>query len=243
MFRHSKNRLKRRAAAQSTLDAVLANRRSALTIHYSSQGFEGDKVTSSPHVNSIAVRNIGTGQTVSFALHLSAELTGTEEGNADDLPRLEKHLLDRFYEFVRSHLDYQWVHWNMRDINYGFPALAHRYRALGGTPADIPESNLMDLARLLKDYYGEKYAEHPRLTSLARMNDVNLTDYLTGQEESDAFARGELARPHNSTLRKVDLLDNILTKMHNGTLKTGAKPIDVYGSYLVLGAEMIRDHW
>lgn len=243
MFEHSRNRLKRRSEAQALIDCVLANRRSALTVHYSSQGFIGDTQTSSPHVNSIAIRNIGTGQTVSFSLNLSAELRGYKEITTKNLQELERDLLDSFYEFVRSHIDYQWVHWNMRDANFGFPALAHRYRALGGTPVDIPESNLIDLARLLMDCYGEKYAPHPRLTSLARMNYVNLKSYLTGQEESEAFVSGDYTRAHQSTLRKVDLFDNILTKVHNGTLETEARPVDIYGSYLAYGIELVRDHW
>jgi hypothetical protein len=36
---------------------------------------------------------------------------------------LEKLMLDEFYEYVRLHGSHTWLHWNMRDINYGFQAL------------------------------------------------------------------------------------------------------------------------
>ena len=39
-------------------------------------------------------------------------------------------MLARFFEFVRRHSHYYWLHWNMRDINYGFAALSQgRYTA------------------------------------------------------------------------------------------------------------------
>ena len=36
---------------------------------------------------------------------------------------IDKKMLESFYEYVREHRDADWVHWNMRDINYGFVAL------------------------------------------------------------------------------------------------------------------------
>jgi dynactin complex subunit len=31
---------------------------------------------------------------------------------------LERQMLDEFFEFVSTHDSYDWLHWNMRDINY-----------------------------------------------------------------------------------------------------------------------------
>ena len=55
----------------------------------------------------------------------------------------------------------KYMHWNMRDINYGFPAIEHRYRVLGGNPVIIDDDKKLDLARLLIDIYGVGYAGHP----------------------------------------------------------------------------------
>jgi hypothetical protein len=56
--------------------------------------------------------------------------------------------------------------WNMRDINYGFPAIAHRFKVLQGVPEDVSESKLVGLSSLLIAIYGVGYIKHPRLTSL-----------------------------------------------------------------------------
>ncbi len=36
---------------------------------------------------------------------------------------LEKEMLDEFFLFVSKHNNYNRIHWNMRDINYGFEAI------------------------------------------------------------------------------------------------------------------------
>jgi len=51
----------------------------------------------------------------------------------------------------------------MRDSNYGFEAIAHRYKVLDGTPEEIVDEYLVDLAKLLIDLYSPKYIGHPRL--------------------------------------------------------------------------------
>src|SRR5690606_20010073 len=84
--------------------------------------------------------------------------------------RLERQMLDEFYKYVERRDAYDWLHWNMRDINYGFQAIAHRYSVLGGQSIQIPDSKLHDLSRLLFAIYGPGYANHPRLTSVIDMN-------------------------------------------------------------------------
>lgn len=32
-------------------------------------------------------------------------------------------MLDAFFEFTKERKEYKWVHWNMRDSNYGFHAI------------------------------------------------------------------------------------------------------------------------
>src|SRR5207248_264499 len=83
---------------------------------------------------------------------------------------LEKHMLDRFFEFLRVRLHMNWIHWNMRDVNYGFAAIEHRYRVLGGVPIQIAEDRKFDLARALVDLYGVRYIGHPRLENLIKKN-------------------------------------------------------------------------
>jgi hypothetical protein len=76
---------------------------------------------------------------------------------------LEKEMLDEFGEFLQLNHHCTWVHWNMRDINYGFQAIERRHKVLGGTPPQrLPEERKFDLARALISIYGVQYAGHPR---------------------------------------------------------------------------------
>ena len=157
--------------------------------------------------------------------------------------RLERIMLDEFYEYVRSHATYKWLHWNMRDINYGFQALAHRYRVLEGNPVEIPEANLVDLARLIAAIYSVGYIGHPRLQRLVGKNNITTKDFLSGADEAQAFTEKEYVKLHLSTLRKVDILASIAERADNGSLKTNATWKDIYGSYPEAIGDFLKEHW
>ena len=108
----------------------------------------------------------------------------------------------------------------MRDMNYGFEAIEHRYKVLGGNPTEIPEQNRIDLNRLLIDIYGVGYIGHPRLTKIIELNKISNKDFLTGSDEAEAFINKESVRLHFSTLRKVDILANIADRADQGSLLT-----------------------
>ena len=227
------------------LSQVVNNAANVVVIHYSCESFYERANGSSPRITSIAVRNLASGQTASFSIHQVAERNNalSSEGIEANYDTFEKDMLDQFYDYVAKHQDHTWLHWNMRDINYGFQALAHRYRVLGGTPTDIHESRLCDLARLLVGLYGIAYIGHPRLARLIEKNKISDRDFLTGAAEADAFERREYVKLHQSTLRKVDILANIVERAANGTLKTNARLREIYGSYFAAAVETIGTHW
>lgn len=104
-------------------------------LHYSCESFYDRADGSTPRITSIAARNLASGQTESFSIHKTAELRQiplAESRNHYDT--LEKEMLDEFAQFLHRKHHCSWVHWNMRDINYGFQAIEHRHRVLGGTP-------------------------------------------------------------------------------------------------------------
>ncbi len=68
----------------------------------------------------------------------------------------------------------------MRNINYGFPAIAHRYQVLGGKPIEIYEKNLEDLSSLFIDIFGPKYISHPRLPNIVNKNNISKKRVLKG---------------------------------------------------------------
>src|SRR4051794_38924389 len=107
----------------------------------------------------IAALDFATDREDVFAVHLTAERRGIP---AVEIPQrlldLEREMLEEFYGLVRSTSRHRWLHWNMGSISYGFPALAQRFCALGGTPVDVPHNRLINLARVLKAALGETYA-------------------------------------------------------------------------------------
>ena len=238
------NRIQRLKKARKQLADIINNPKNVTVIHYSCESFYDRPDGSSPRITSIAVRNLYSGQTTSFSIHQVAEIKAYSKDDIEmNYNSLEKLMLDDFYQYISSHQHYTWVHWNMRDINYGFPAIAHRYRVLGGNPLEINESNMVDLARLLVAIYGTQYISHPRLQKLMEKNKITDKDFLSGADEATAFQKKEYVKLHQSTLRKVDVIANISERLGNGVLKTNAKWKDIYGSYPAALGEFLKEHW
>ncbi len=151
-------------------------------------------------------------------------------------------MLDEFYNYLHCHSYHIWLHWNMRDIKYGFPAIAHRYKVLQGKPEELHENQLVELSRLLKAIYGDNYIQHPRLQSLVEKNNLSYPEFLDGKAEADAFRNKEYVKLHQSTLRKVHVIANILERAANGSLKTNSSQKDIYGDYLIAFFEWIKEN-
>jgi hypothetical protein len=237
-------RLQKRKKALNTVSELMTHPESVVVIHYSCESFYDRPDGSSPRITSIAARNLATGQTASFSIHQMAERQKVARGEIEqNYDSLEKIMLDGFYEYVRGHLTHKWLHWNMRDINYGFQAIAHRYRVLGGQPDEIHESSLVDLARLITAIYGVGYVGHPRLEKLVEKNKISDKDFLTGANEAIAFNDKEYVKLHQSTLRKVDILANIIERADNHSLKTNSTWKDLYGDYPEAVGEFLKENW
>lgn len=201
-----------------------------LLIHYSCENFKNRPDGRTAKITSIAVRYLSNATTTSFAIHKVAEEKGIAYKDvANHYVDLEKVMLQEFYDFVYRHRTWKWIHWNMRDINYGFPAIAHRFKVLGGNPIEIPQENLIDLARLVVSIYGLTYIEHPRLPSLIAKNSISDLGLLSGEDEAKSFDACDYISLHRSTLRKVDIFETIIYRSRTGTLKTNYRWRDVYG--------------
>ncbi|MHB8112398.1 MAG: hypothetical protein ACYDHA_02935 [Bellilinea sp.] len=237
-------RLQQRKKALNTVSDLMSHPDNVVVIHYSCESFYDRPDGSSPRITSIAVRNLATGQTTSFSIHQVAE---REKVSHDEIEQnydhLEKLMLGEFYEYVHIHSTHKWLHWNMRDINYGFAAIGHRYKVLSGQPVEIHESNIVDLARIIKAIYGGEYVEHPRLAKLVEKNNITDLDFLAGANEAAAFENKEYVKLHQSTLRKVDVLANIIERVDTGTLKTNSTWKDLYGNYPKAVGELLKEHW
>lgn len=233
-------------------------------------------LANSTRVTSIAVRNLKSGQTKTWSIHKSAELCGqlasltamvkanaplasqsqdNDAAQADSTVRisqtlnpLEFDMLKGYFSFLENHSDSTFVHWNMRDDNYGFSALEHRFRVLGRVPVILQDNKKFDLARELITLYGKRYASHTsqrgrkgRLMSVIELNKISDTDALQGAEEAAAFVNGEFIKLQQSTLRKVDVLANIFDRAHDKSLKTSASFMDKYGIHPVALLEIAKN--
>lgn len=234
----------RHNSARKIFCEIDRNPQNYLIIHYSCESFYDIKDGHTPRITSIAVYDYATAQTDSFSIHKMAEKTHVEivdiESHYDEL---EKSMLDDFFEYAKEHGTYFWIHWNMRDMNYGFKAIEHRYSVLGGKPYKIPDTKKIDLARQLINCYGVGYAGHPRMEKILELNGIKAKDYLTGQQEADAFANREYVKLHMSTLRKVDVFANILNRAINNTLKVNSKWTEIYGLSIQGVFYFCRDTW
>lgn len=192
-------------------------------IHYSSQSlYDAEVGALSPRITSVVVRHYVSGQTVSFATHTVAETLGIGLDQVEEkYDQIEGTMLTQFYEFVRDRRSMVWVHWNMRNITFGFEHLEHRYRVLtGNEPPSIPVEVRHNLNDLLKDRYGSDYAADPRMTSLMELNGPRVQGFLTGAEESEAFKAKDFIRMNASTIAKVGFFSFVITRMKEGKLRT-----------------------
>ena len=194
-------------------------------VHYSCQSLYDDNEALSPRITSIAVTHYATEQTVSFSTHsIAEELQIGRDEVKEKFDQVELELLKKFYGFVRDRRDRYWVHWNMRNLTFGFEHLEHRFRVLGGIDAPvIPVERRLNLNDLLADRYDDKYAPHPKMKGLWELNGGVHRHFLNGEEEVQAFQNNEFIRMHNSTLAKVGFFYKVVRKMVSGKLHTISK--------------------
>ena len=225
---------KRQKASRKIIDRLFEDAANVWVTHYSCESFYDRTDGRSPRITSIAVRKLDSGQTVSFSIHQVAELDGIDLADITaHYDALEKKMLDAFFAHIGGHRGMKFLHWNMRDINYGFAAIEHRYRVLGGIPTFIiPDDNKFDLARLLIDIYGVGYTGHPRLTTLLNKNKIQPRDFQNGASEAEAFEQGNFVGLHQSTLRKVDMIANLAGRARDRSLKTNTTWWEMHGGRL-----------
>lgn len=244
------DRVKARREAWKLVDDLYTSSANVYIVHYSCESFYENATGASLRVTSIAMRNLSTGQTKSWSLHKSAELAGLLESMDQHLDRLEMDMLGGYFRELEHRSGSRFLHWNMRDENFGFFALEHRFRVLGGHPFELQADKKVDLARVMVSLYGRNYAPHAdsrgrkgRIMSLAEMNRVSDVDALTGQQEADAFTAGEYYNMHRSTLRKLDMFANFFERAHQRKLKVKSSWAEQHGVHPSVVIELAKNHW
>lgn len=222
-----------RKNALEQLKNIDLNKESYYIIHYSCERFNNETGTS-PRITSIAIRDFLNAQTILFSLHKTAEeLSVPFNKIKEDIDRIEKEMLKNYFKLVKDkQKDKYWIHWNMRDTNYGFKAIEHRYSVLGGKPSNsiIDDSKKIDLSGLLIKLFDKGYASHPRIEKLMEKNNISSPpDFLSGSKEADAYDNNEYNKIMMSTSRKVDIFSNFLNLTINNNLKVYTPKWKWYG--------------
>lgn len=197
-------------------------------IHYSSQSLYDEGLEGlSPRITSIVVMHYATRQTLSFALHAEAESLGiSKDAIKDNYDLIEKALLQRFYAFLRDRREKHWVHWNMRNLTFGFEHLEHRYRSLcKSEPPSVPVEVRLNLNDILIERYGLDYAPGPRMKNLMLLNGELDPRFLEGEKEAEAFLNKEFIRMNSSTICKVEFFRHVIGLTIKGKLRTAGKSL------------------
>jgi hypothetical protein len=183
--------------------------------------------------------HFATRQTVTFATHVIAEELKIPKENVEArFDEIERAMLERFYTFVRDRREKYWVHWNMRNVVFGFEHLEHRYRVLtGNEPPHIPVEVRLNLNDLLKDRYGSDFAPHPRMLSLMLQNGERDVRFLEGKEEAQAFETKDFIRMHSSTISKVEFFRHVIMLALTGKLITAGH------GFLIFIDRLLESRW
>lgn len=238
-------RLRERKEGIENLNEILKDKSKSFIIHYSCESFITNH-GKTPRVTSICVRNLKTSQVVSYSIHLQAQIKGLDFHNLEskDYDYLEKEMLNDFSAFVKKHPTHKWIHWNMRNSNYGFEAINNRIKILKGKPFDIHDDLKYDFPRILGQLYTYKYeTDRPkgRLLNLAERNRIGIDSALTGLEEANAFDDKQYLKLHISTLKKVDIIESIIHKVETKQLKVNTSKKNIYGLSLPGIVTIIRE--
>lgn len=207
---------------KEALEHLKLNESNLFSIHYSCQSLADGNEGLSPRITSIAVLHLASSSMHSFSIHLVAEVRNVKKASiTSKYDQLEKEMLINFYDFVRSHQDSVWLHWNMSNINFGFEAIEHRYKVLTSEDApSISDSRRFNLSALILGIYGQNCVENPRMLNLMKLNGGVHRDLLSGSEEVEAFKQKEFVKLHKSTMCKVYWFQSIYLKLQARKIKT-----------------------
>lgn len=201
-----------------------------LIIHYSCESFKDLPEGRSAMITSIAVESLESAQCTSFAIYKEAEKSKIPFSEiSNHYQNLERSMLKEFYSFINENKTCHWIHWNMRNIQFGFQAIEHRYAIHGEHPIVIADDHKHNLAQLLEYMYGPKYISDPKMETLAIKNHLIPKDFLNGKEEADAFENKKFVELHQSTMAKTRLFSRIIRAVNDNALKVDTGIKDAYG--------------
>ncbi len=194
-------------------------------IHYACESLD-PAAGRSPHIVSISLIGYRDETARTFSLAIEAEKLKIDFSEIRiNIDKLERLMLVSFFRFVEENPEALFVHWNMSDVTFGFPAMYHRYNVLTKLEApQVSERKQFNMAAVFKALYGQDYIDYPRMNNLATLNNYDSIDLFTGEEEARLIEDGEYVKASRSNIAKVKALRFILELFVDGKLKVKNAP-------------------
>lgn len=237
----------RHKKAKKEIEKIFNKYETYRIIHYSCQSFYRVEIGKTAIITSIAIYSCISDTTKSFDIQSTAEKLKIDyERINEKIEVIERQMLKEFFDYIKEDRQIKYLHWNMRDSQYGFQALSHRYSVLTGEMPEyeIPDSNQINIARLLDEFYRVNYVADPKMENLVKLNpEIKPKFILYGREEADAFDEGRYNELHRSTLSKVRLFNNILIMVSDNKLKESTNKIQAFGLSPQVVFEMLKEKW
>jgi hypothetical protein len=198
------------------------------TVHCSIERLD-DCPERTPRASAVAVRHLASGQECIFSFVHEAELERKKLRQLlGQLDRLESRMLNRFFAFLANRPIARWLHWNMRSVRFGFPALAQRYLVHHGrAPTDMPPHRLFDFAGHLKWRFGRDFVGHPNLERLISMNGLLRDTYLDQVQSAAAWKANDFGAILRSLSYKVEAIGELYRRFREGRLVTAVGIVGV----------------
>ncbi len=191
------------------LTAAVEAGSSVWTVHYACENFNLLKDRPA-EISCVAFAEVTTGEVRAFA-------------QADIGEPSEEFVLQAFFKHLQETQQSLIVHWNMNNADFGFQAMESRWRFTQKTsvaPYAVPRTRLVDLDDLVGEIYGKGYADHPRLTSIAALNEYQSPNMLSGKDEAERLSTKSFNEIRRSVSEKAKLIAFILKRVIAGTLET-----------------------
>lgn len=209
--------VKDRKIAVANLKKLTEDPSKVLFVHYSeSSTYDDDDYGNiSPIITSIVIKSLDGQTDKQFAIHLEADKADIPKDQIQDSYReLELRILKLYNDFVRRHLDCFWIHWDMKNIHFGFEAIKHRYEKIFENLDDyceIPNNKKKNLRTIIEGMYGDNFVSgSDTLKALMLCNSSNVEDstYLSKDNESTQFE----SKNFIAVIKSVDLKVEFIKK-------------------------------
>lgn len=239
--------------ANNVFEAYSKKKSDYVFIHYARQNCFEDAYEKGPRVIAIVAMNAESGQTMVFSLKKIADAYGSNffEMTEAEKDEVEKEMLQSFFEYAMKNTQKKWLHWNMKNNNFGFSAIEERFKNLDGNPVHFEENTLFNISVLMKKKYGTNFAQDAswngkvmgKMYDIFSLNGIVDSYILNGEQEIKEYILKNITSIEQSILGKVKAFQVLVEKASDNDLKTRGNMIkDVYGLSIRGIAQYIQDN-